>query len=1099
MPLMYPQRFLLIHLRTRFMRRPLASMDGLNYFEYVLSMGVTETAPQASKRAAERCRPATVSPHNGEPVSATILLSHRAEITWYLAMDEDIERRDYLRTLGGGLLSVGLFGTTGTETAAARERDPSMSTSRVDATVGAQTAQDGPPKEGVREAWRFEGEVESSPVVVDDTIFVGSRDDNIYALDATDGSEQWRFETEGAVESSPTVADGTVFVVSGDKNVYALDATDGSEQWLFETEGEVDSSPVVADDTVYVWSDRIVYALDAADSTEQWRFEAGSVSSPVIVGDTVFVRPDHGSLFVVDATNGTELWRFESDTLGYGSMNLGPAIMDGTVFLEGEENLYALNVADGTEQWRFEVFGGVNSEIVVHDDTVFFGDSYSNVYALDAAEGTEKWRFETEEDIYSSPKVVNETVFVKTWNGFYALDIADGTEEWRIESIHIDFPPTVVEDTVYVGGSSDVYAVDANDGTELWHIRVDRWSDISQPIVVNDKIVVASDGGVYAVTEGEQRLTAVQSVFEPDDIPFPLWWVVAGFGGVATVTATTVRGVSRFGIGRRLANAVGTSASGGQRRRLGESGLVASWLTLSAVTLLMFGLCPWVIESPLPVTAASSLPTLAVAVTVVSSLLVAVLGVRVLTDVYEYDAGTVPPFVLWPTALVGVGALGLRAVSGILSSTIGFGIVFVTANLVGLAAVAMHWRLRRRRQPNLPSIGVFTLAVVGIAYLPYHVWFVTSSGMVHSLEALGAAVLGHAVVLCICGVVIGRRFVGLSIPVRYRRSQSSAFEEDEEPASDRDADTADETSGDSDDSVESEEDVPSETPAEPEQPDDPDTDDADEGEKDVPDTPAAQFSHACDAVSGATTVDADGSVHVYDGALIDGGGQCRIRSVAPEQVTDDAAKTAFVQAVNRWGSISHNPYIATVYDSGDEPRPWVASDAGDRLLTDAIEELDRDDRLRVLDSVFEGLKMASRYNIANTAVAPDTVVLSGDGEDLTAELTDWGLEREVSAALDDPPVTPYTAPEQLDGGTAPTTSVYRVGMLAYWVLTGREPFAGAADLTSAIRAGDLRPPSDETDLPISLDECIAMATATDPADRFDDVADLREAIRAALD
>jgi len=41
------------------------------------------------------------------------------------------------------------------------------------------------------------------------TVYVGSFDGNVYALDAETGEEQWRFETGEGVRSSPTVVDGT--------------------------------------------------------------------------------------------------------------------------------------------------------------------------------------------------------------------------------------------------------------------------------------------------------------------------------------------------------------------------------------------------------------------------------------------------------------------------------------------------------------------------------------------------------------------------------------------------------------------------------------------------------------------------------------------------------------------------------------------------------------------------------------------------------------------------------------------------------------------------------------------------------------------------
>lgn len=46
----------------------------------------------------------------------------------------------------------------------------------------------------------------------------------MYALDAESGEETWAFETGYQVWSSPTVDNGSVFVGSGDGTLYALDA-----------------------------------------------------------------------------------------------------------------------------------------------------------------------------------------------------------------------------------------------------------------------------------------------------------------------------------------------------------------------------------------------------------------------------------------------------------------------------------------------------------------------------------------------------------------------------------------------------------------------------------------------------------------------------------------------------------------------------------------------------------------------------------------------------------------------------------------------------------------------------------------------------------
>ena len=105
----------------------------------------------------------------------------------------------------------------------------------------------------------------SSPVVVNGTVYVGSDDNNVYALNATTGAKVWGYTTGDEVYSSPAVANGTVYVGSDDSNVYALNATTGKVTWSFTTGDYVLSSPAVVNGVVYVGSvDGNVYAIGSA-------------------------------------------------------------------------------------------------------------------------------------------------------------------------------------------------------------------------------------------------------------------------------------------------------------------------------------------------------------------------------------------------------------------------------------------------------------------------------------------------------------------------------------------------------------------------------------------------------------------------------------------------------------------------------------------------------------------------------------------------------------------------------------------------------------------------------------------------------------------
>ena len=185
--------------------------------------------------------------------------------------------------------------------------------------------------------------------MADGTVYVGSDDGNLYAVDAATGTEEWAFETENSVNSSPTVVNGTVYVGSNDHNLYAVDTATGTEKWAFETGGLVMSSPTVADGTVYVGGyDYNLYAVDVTTGTEKWAFETGSLveSSPTVVNGTVYVGSNDHNLYAVDTATGTEKWAFETGGLVMSS----PTVADGTVYIGGYDyNLYAITASAGSE------------------------------------------------------------------------------------------------------------------------------------------------------------------------------------------------------------------------------------------------------------------------------------------------------------------------------------------------------------------------------------------------------------------------------------------------------------------------------------------------------------------------------------------------------------------------------------------------------------------------------------------------------------------------------------------------------------------------------------------------------------------------------
>jgi outer membrane protein assembly factor BamB len=134
------------------------------------------------------------------------------------------------------------------------------------------------------ELWRFDtgAPVVSSPLVHDGRVLIGSRSYDLLALDAQTGTLDWKYYYWFSwVESSAVERDGRAYVGSSDGQLFvALDATDGSEEWRFDTGGSPWSQPAVTESTVYIGTVGVadymvehqadLFALDRTTGEPRW-------------------------------------------------------------------------------------------------------------------------------------------------------------------------------------------------------------------------------------------------------------------------------------------------------------------------------------------------------------------------------------------------------------------------------------------------------------------------------------------------------------------------------------------------------------------------------------------------------------------------------------------------------------------------------------------------------------------------------------------------------------------------------------------------------------------------------------------------------------
>jgi outer membrane protein assembly factor BamB len=247
------------------------------------------------------------------------------------------------------------------------------------------------------------------PLQVDDQVFVGTADNHLLAFNASDGSEQWDYETDHAIWGQPAFRDGTVYVASMDHSVYALKADSGELIWQTELGGALPSRPVLGNDLMYVSSfDGNVHALDIASGEAQWAAPAADWvwGAAALADGAIYYSDIQGNVYAADADTGEQLWTKSSGA----RVQTNPVVVGDTLYIASQTAgetpggaLTAYATTDGAQVWTQPTAAPLlATPVIVGDDTIVVAlqDADTLLIGFDLATGQELWRF-------ASPELAN--------------------------------------------------------------------------------------------------------------------------------------------------------------------------------------------------------------------------------------------------------------------------------------------------------------------------------------------------------------------------------------------------------------------------------------------------------------------------------------------------------------------------------------------------------------------------------------------------------------------------------------------------------------------------------------------------------------------
>jgi eukaryotic-like serine/threonine-protein kinase len=338
----------------------------------------------------------------------------------------------------------------------------------------------------------------------------------LMAIDASSGVPVWSTKLTGAIRDSVAVSGNTVYVGSHNAQLYAVNATTGQIVCTYTTTGMIEASPVVGNvdgtgDVVFFgdigqgekFNAGHLWAINGVGNTNgqctlKWSFNSfavtvggtrtGSWSPPALVQVSgvwrvVFgtTNPDE-AVYALNAATGAALWHYTTTTTGDSDVGAGPTISppgvngftDGVVYVDGKDQVeYALNLATGSLIWQFNLKKNAGSgakaictAALVGTNLIITYNQY--VYDLNALNGALTWRSVATgtADFIASPAISgasgNQVIFAGDLAGTeHAYSLATGTQVFAYKAAATIFASSaIVNGMVFFAGLDGyVYAL----------------------------------------------------------------------------------------------------------------------------------------------------------------------------------------------------------------------------------------------------------------------------------------------------------------------------------------------------------------------------------------------------------------------------------------------------------------------------------------------------------------------------------------------------------------------------------------------------------------------------------------------------------------
>ncbi len=296
------------------------------------------------------------------------------------------------------------------------------------------------------------------PLYTGDMIYAASADGEVYAVEPKKGKVVWKRETDERIMAGVGGDPSRIYLVTRDARLLALSREDGEEVWSATLPNE-------------------------------------ALAAPRSNGSMVVAQSIDGKVHAFSAQNGEKLWQYDSAVPALSLRAAASPLVGADLVLVSLANgrLMALSGETGQPVWQYQV-----------------------------AEPSGRTELERLVDVAGEPLILESAAMVVGYQGKLALlDVQTGREIWsrRASSLH---SPMIGNGNIFLAASNgDIVGLQGSDRRELWRQDKLAWRQPTQPIVLEDYLLVGDFEGYIHILSLEDGSFQGQLEFDDEGLRVP--------------------------------------------------------------------------------------------------------------------------------------------------------------------------------------------------------------------------------------------------------------------------------------------------------------------------------------------------------------------------------------------------------------------------------------------------------------------------------------------------------------------------------------------------------------------------------------------------